>query len=159
MVSLDRNTTVDAGFSARGWLLAAAALSPLLLLATLPPVVDPWLRPWLMQGFAAFCHQIPERSPAIDSVQLAVCHRCYGVYLGLFAAPVAGIVLRRYAPLLDRRTRQAVFVSVLPLAVDWLLGVIGLWHNTPATRLATGALFGLVAGLLLTLALAERKTA
>lgn len=159
MVSLDRNTAVAAAFSARGWLLAAVALSPLLLLATLPPIVEPSLRPWLMQVFSAICHQIPERSPAIDGVQLAACHRCYGVYLGLFAAPFAGLVLRRYAPLLNRSARIAVLASVSPLAIDWLLGAVGLWHNTPVTRMTTGALFGLVAGLLLTLALAAGKVA
>ena len=159
MVSLDRSTAAAAVFSARGWLLAAVVLSPLLLLATLPPFVDPSLRPWLMQVFSTICHQIPERSPAVDGVHLAACHRCYGVYMGLFAAPLAGLALRRYAPILDRGARLVVLASLSPLAIDWLLGIAGLWHNTPVTRMTTGALFGLVAGLLLTLALAVRKSA
>ncbi len=148
-----------ASASARGWLLAALALTPLLLLATLPPFVGPSLRMWLMQSFAAICHQLPERSPALEGIQLGACHRCYGVYIGLFAAPFAGLVLRRFAPLLDRHARLAVLASVSPLALDWLLGAAGLWHNTPLTRTTTGAFFGLVAGLLITLALAARKTA
>ncbi len=110
-----------------------------------------------MQSFAAICHQLPERSPALDGIQLGACHRCYGVYAGLFAAPFAGLVLRRYAPLLNRHARLAVLTSISPMALDWLLGAVGLWHNTALTRMTTGAFFGLVAGLLITLALAVRK--
>ena len=38
-------------------------------------------------GFSFFCHQSPERSFALAGLPLAVCHRCSGIYLGLFAAP------------------------------------------------------------------------
>jgi hypothetical protein len=49
------------------------------------------------------------------------------------------------------RHRAAVlfFLALLPTSVDWALGATGLWANTPASRIGTGAVLGLVAGLLI----------
>ena len=130
-----------------GWTLALALTVLAVLLATLPPYVGPAVREALMHGFAALCHQLPSRSPHIDGVQLAVCHRCYGVYGGLPVAVVGFLLVGRWAPVLRRRAGLVLVLALLPLSIDWLLGVLGLWHNTPLSRTATGAVFGLVAGL------------
>ena len=139
-----------------GWAATFALTGLLLALVTLPPFVTPGWRVLLMHGFGNVCHQMVERSPSIGGVQLAVCHRCYGVYWGLALGPLALLVLRRQFAVAQRHAMPVVLLSLLPGAMDWLAGVLGIWHNTPASRMATGILFGLVAGLFLTSALAKR---
>ncbi len=140
-------------------MLAALAMSSLLLLATLPPFVTPSWRGVLMQAFAGICHQIAERSPALYGIHLGVCHRCYGVYLGLFIAPFAWLMFASAAQFLRRHARIAVLAASAPVTVDWLLGTLNLWQNTPHSRMITGGIFGFVAGLILTLALSVRRRA
>ena len=116
--------------------------------AALPPLVPETWRPVLMQAFAPVCHQLPERSPHVNGVALAVCDRCSGIYTGV----VLGALLATIAGW-QRLSRAVLFGTMLPLAVDWVGPWLGWWSNTPLTRAATGALFGGVAGALLLIAL------
>jgi len=45
--------------------------------------------------------------------------------------------------------------SVVPPGVDWLGGLMNLWVNTPTSRIATGAVFGVAAGYYLARAFAD----
>jgi uncharacterized membrane protein len=96
--------------------------------------------------FASVCHQLPERSPSISGVTLAVCHRCYGIYWGL---PIAALV---FASVRRRRLAKIgppawlLALALVPIAFDWSLDAIGWLPNTPATRMGTGLIFGLGAG-------------
>ena len=128
------------------WTLSAFAVTFLLvLLATLPPFLpEPW-RLALMDAFAPVCHQIPDRSPHIDGVALAVCHRCYGVYLGLPLAALAFLLFSRLM-VSKKYLRIALFASLALLALDWGAPLLGIWHNTAGTRMITGLMFGGVAG-------------
>lgn len=116
------------------------------LLATLPPFLEPGLRSVLMNGFSSVCHQIPDRSPTAMGIPLAVCHRCYGVYLGLPLAGFAYLIGRRWDGLLWARAGPILLLAVLPLSIDWILDFFGILPNTAASRATTGALFGLAAG-------------
>lgn len=131
------------------WASVLLIASFLVVLATLPPLVSPVWRALLMQAFSGACHQIAERSPAIGSIPLAVCHRCYGIYGGLAIAPLLYLGIATRSAFLSRYAVIILFGSLMPAATDWLLGVIGVWHNSPASRLLTGALFGIVAGVYL----------
>lgn len=142
-----------------GWALALALSSLIVALATLPPFVGAGFRDVLMQGFSMVCHQLPARSPHVGDVSLAVCHRCYGIYLGLPLAVLGFLTLARWDCLLDRYARFILPASLAPAGIDWGLGVLGVVHNTPVSRLATGALFGIVAGYYLARALTEAFTA
>lgn len=134
-----------------GWCVSVLLMGILAVLASLPPWVGEPVRMALMYGFDPLCHQIAERSPHVDGVQLAVCHRCYGILVGLAIGPIAALIIRRrfkrYASLL-------IVASLVPLALDWGLGIVGIWANTAESRLITGAIFGVVAGILVTRALA-----
>ena len=132
-----------------GWLRWGIALlvsSFLITLATLPPFVHPGIRVILMQVFSATCHQIPERSPHIDGVVLAVCHRCYGFYGGLFGAAFSFMLLYRWDRYFMRVATLLIPISIFIPGVDWFIDWIGIWENTPESRVTTGGLFGLVAG-------------
>lgn len=134
-----------------GWCVSVLLMGILAVLASLPPWVGEPVRMALMHGFDPLCHQIAERSPHVDGIQLAVCHRCYGILVGLAIGPIAALITRgrvnRYASLL-------IVASLVPLALDWGLGIVGIWANTAESRLITGAIFGVVAGILVTRAMA-----
>lgn len=134
-----------------GWAVALGATLALAALAAVPALAGGGLGEAVRRAFSALCHQIPERSPHLAGSPVALCHRCSGVLAGL----VLGIAV---APALARGLRQRIargaqagwlVAAALPTAVDWLLGATGVWANTPASRLVTGALFGLAAGVIL----------
>lgn len=154
----DRHVSDEGGRRARfwwGWGLALAMTGLLVLLASLPPFVGPVGQTLLMQSFSTVCHQIAERSFAVDGVSLAVCHRCYGIYWGLPLAVVGFLALTRFDPALWKYSRFIIPLALVPTSLDWFLGVLGVWANTPLSRLGTGALLGLVAGYYLARAMGQ----
>ncbi len=91
--------------------------------------------------FSFLCHQIPERSFVLLGSPLAVCHRCAGVYLGMFIGCFVGNhSMHRSA----RARRYWVFAAIAPVAFDLVAPVAGLWTNTACTRFSTGLLFGIL---------------
>lgn len=124
-------------------MVAAAAV--ILLGATSPPFLPPAWRAVLMRAFAPVCHQLPGRSLHVDGIPLAVCDRCLGIYVGL----LAGVLTIGWGRALWIRVRDAdryvLLGSLVPLALDWVGPVLGLWPNGPLSRAGTGLLFGIVA--------------
>jgi uncharacterized membrane protein len=95
----------------------------------------------LYLAFSPICHQLPDRSFFLCGYPWAVCHRCAGVYWGLFCATfIPFSVLRSLCSLRIRRI-WALGAST-PLALDLALPVLGLWQSSAASRFATGLLFG-----------------
>jgi len=114
--------------------------------ALLPPYLPaPW-RAALMAAFSAACHQLPARSLHVDGVQLAVCDRCLGIYSGLLGGSLALWALRRTWQRFETAGRYVLLGALVPLGIDWIGPVLGLWQNTPVSRALTGFLFGAVAG-------------
>ena len=107
--------------------------------------------------FSHFCHQNPDRSFFIMQYPMALCHRCSGIYLGLFLGTILARILHR--TLLTKNLpyiRQAqVLVAVTPLALDALLPFIGLWNGTSLSRFLTGIVFGCLIAPILVEALEE----
>lgn len=142
----------------RAWWVWGGLLATLLLavgLAAAPPSLPAEQRAWVMGGFRLFCHQLPERSFAVDGVPFAVCHRCFGIYAGLPLATLLWLGVAGWAAWLGRHARWVLAAALLPMAVDWGGDVLGLWTNTPASRVVTGGVFGVVAGLYLVRAVME----
>jgi uncharacterized membrane protein len=96
--------------------------------------------------FGAVCHQMPERSFYLLGYPLAVCARCAGLYAGFAAGlllyPLARPLRARHAP-----ARGWLFAAAVPTALDFSLGLLGVWENTHLSRSLTGALLGAVAAL------------
>jgi len=104
--------------------------------------------------FSPVCHQIPSRSFMLAGHPFAVCHRCFGIYLGLFlgALPPPSV----YCNILSYRWRRTWVVgATAPLLLDALLPFSGLWTNTFWSRFGTGLLFGIMASSLLACGMAE----
>lgn len=101
---------------------------------------------WIYLFFSPVCHQNPERSFFLLDHQLAVCHRCFGLYLGLVLglALLPGLVRLRDA--LSARPMLIVWFAV-PMMVDVVLP-FDIW----ASRFATGIVAGFPVALVLWLA-------
>src|SRR5690606_33822273 len=134
-------------FRAPVWCAVLSLALVVLGLAVAPPFVGPGWRVGLMEAFAWVCHQQPERSFAVDGVPLALCHRCTGIFAGFVVGLGLMPVLRRPLRRLARHARLLLVAALVPLTLDWGLGVAGLWASTPPSRMLTGLLFGLAAGL------------
>ena len=114
----------------------------------LPPYLDFSWRFVLMESFSAICHQLPQRSFHIHDVSLAVCHRCFGIYVGLL---IGVLVLTAFpGSILNKRILLiATLIAFGVMSIDWVLPLAGLGNNSIGSRFATGLLFGILGGGLL----------
>jgi hypothetical protein len=126
-----------------GW---AAALPVATWIASRPHSAPlPYSFPFVVYGIGAWiCHQRPERSFYLWSMQMPVCARCSGIYVG---AAVATLVVRLQrpgdaarpradaarlkprAPSSETKTTQAVVAlavlpTILTLLFEWTTGVV-----------------------------------
>ena len=108
----------------------------------------------LYQAFSYVCHQQPERSFFIAGQPIAVCSRCAGLYAG-FALTTLLYPLFTSLRKTDPPERKWLFIAGAPLAIDFGLGLLGIWENTHWSRFITGGLFGSVVVFYVMPALAE----
>ena len=96
---------------------------------------------------SVLCHQRPERSFHMWSVQLPVCARCTGIYLGAAAAALAAMAAPETMTATIRRISRpvvALMVAAMPalatLVYEWTMG------ETPSNgiRAASGVVLGVV---------------
>ena len=152
--SVDASASLT-GRALRTWGAALAVTTAVLGLVVAPPWLPEAVRTVVHEGFAVLCHQMPSRSFHAHGVAFAVCHRCTGIYAGLVVGVLVWPLVRHWVErTIGPRVRLVLGLAVAPLGVDWALGFFGLWSNTPASQAATGAVFGVVAGLLLARGLA-----
>lgn len=104
--------------------------------------------------FSFICHQQPERSFHIHMHQFAVCARCFGVYFGLLLGFLSYPFFRKIEEI-EPIARFWLFLALIPIGVDWTLGVFGIWENTHWSRLVTGAILGFACAVFIVPALVE----
>jgi uncharacterized membrane protein len=92
--------------------------------------------------FSSLCHQLSERSFSLFGFKLAVCARCFGIYIGLLSGALM-------YPLLNRGEKVPppwlILVSIAPLALDGITQILGFRESNNLLRLVTGFLFGVLA--------------
>ncbi|MCA1561920.1 MAG: DUF2085 domain-containing protein [Acidobacteria bacterium] len=96
----------------------------------------------LYQAAGHICHQRPERSFHVGGLQLAVCARCLGLYVG---GAAGALVAWSGALSAHSRGRRALLVSALPTALTVALEWSGLWLPTNLVRFASALPLGCVA--------------
>jgi len=129
----------------RVWLITSAIVfvwvamivaAPLLMSAGFLGAAAP-----LYNFFGYICHQMPERSLDLSGHEMAVCSRCFGVYFGLFAGLLT-YPLWRSVDEVEPISRIWLFLSLVPISIDWSLTVFGIWENTHVSRFVTGMILG-----------------
>jgi uncharacterized membrane protein len=97
----------------------------------------------IYDGFRLLCHQMDARSFHVEGFQLAVCARCFGIYVGALLGVMAYPLVRRPARR-DLPARAWLIASAVPTTVDFALGFFGVWENTHLSRFLTALLLGVV---------------
>jgi uncharacterized membrane protein len=127
------------------WLVCCGIALFWSLLIVLPPIAK-------ANGFAAIssplygffsyiCHQMPDRSFHVEGEPFGVCSRCFGVYFGILLGFAVYPLWRRIA---ETRPipRFWLFLSLVPITIDWSLTMFGIWENTFTSRFITGLVLG-----------------
>jgi uncharacterized membrane protein len=104
--------------------------------------------------FHYICPQMPARSLHVEGEQFAVCSRCFGVYFGLLLGFVVYPLWRRIDDI-EPLPRFWLFLSMIPIGVDWSLGVFDIWANTHLSRFVTGSILGFACAVFLIPGLVE----
>ncbi len=142
----------------RVWLIGSAAVLVWAALILIAPIAKAkgfvGVASPLYHFFNFICHQIPERSFHIAGEQFGVCSRCFGVYFGLFLGFAIYPLWRRIDEV-EPLPRFWLFLSLIPIGVDWSLTVFGIWENTQLTRVATGLILGVACATYIVPALVE----
>lgn len=137
--------------SAALW-VAALTLAPLVLAHVDPGRVLYTASALLYAATSWICHQRPERSFHLDGLQLPVCARCFGAYVGA-AVGVAAPWWR--LPSASPTWRRALLATGAVVALTYLIE----WGGVPpgnAVRAVTAIPFGAVVGALI-LAVSQRR--
>ena len=108
----------------------------------------------LYKFFGFICHQMDSRSFHIENHPFAVCARCFGVYFGLFLGFVIYPLLRKIDEI-EPLPRFWLFLAMIPIGIDWTLGIFGIWENTHLSRFLTGLILGTACAVFIVPALVE----
>lgn len=104
--------------------------------------------------FSVICHQIDSRSFHVENHPFAVCARCFGVYFGLFFGFLIYPLIRKVDDI-EPLPRFWLFLAMIPIGIDWSLGVFGIWENTHLSRFLTGLILGAACAIFIVPALVE----
>lgn len=142
----------------RVWMVGLAVVSLWALAILLAPVAKgnglASVSSPLYSFFSFICHQIPERSFHIAGEQFGVCSRCFGVYFGLVLG-FAIYPLWRPIDDVEPLRRVWLFLSLIPISIDWSLTIFGIWENTQASRFFTGLILGVACATYIVPAIVE----
>jgi len=112
-----------------------------IILAPLLAEVFPNISIFIYKLFSPVCHQIDERSFHIAGHKLAVCSRCFSIYIGLLISSIIYPFIFNLKKLVFPNVFFIIIPSIL-LALDFFLDYAGILKNTILTRSITGFLFG-----------------
>lgn len=101
---------------------------------------------FLQRVGSAVCHQMAERSFLFDGMQMPLCARCTGIYIGVFFAFCFFFRKKRMQAGRPFSLRQAVITgaAILPVGLDGVGSYLGFWESTQLMRVLTGSLVGAV---------------
>lgn len=92
------------------------------------------------------CHQKSERSFFINGNQMPFCARCTAIWLGL--AIGVGFMLF-YKIEFNEKFFVFMILAIIPMGVDGVGQLFGLWVSTNIVRLLTGLSAGIVCGIVI----------
>lgn len=92
--------------------------------------------------YSPVCHQDVDRSFSLVGYPLSVCQRCSSIYLA-FTAVLAVVPLLRRSNVPTELPLHGSILFLVPMGVDYLFDIAGLWSNTMISRSITGAFAGI----------------
>lgn len=134
--------------------LVVLAWVGLIIVAPLLAETDSSFSSPIYHFFSYICHQMPDRSLHLIGHQMAVCSRCFGVYFGLLAG-ILVYPLWRAVDETEPIRRIWLFLSLVPITIDWSLTMFGIWENTHVSRFLTGLILGVACATFIVPALVE----
>ena len=95
---------------------------------------------------SAVCHQMAERSFIFDGMQMPLCARCTGIYIGAFFAFCFFFLKKRMGNGRPFSVMQALLtgLAVLPVGIDGVGSYLGFWESSQLMRIFSGSLVGAV---------------
>ena len=147
-------------------LLAFLATTWILLLATAPTAALGVPVSGLVYAFGSLiCHQRPDRSFHLAAVQLPVCARCFGLYVG---AATGAVVALAFAGLRGRAAspdmwgsasalRLAIALAAVPTAVTWTSEIAGVWSSSNLVRFVAALPLGAAVALAAAVSVSGRE--
>ena len=101
---------------------------------------------------SAVCHRLAERSFILEEMQMPLCARCTGIYIGAFFAFCFFVWKNRVQAGKPFSVAQAILtgLAIVPVGVDGVGSYLGFWESSQLMRILTGTLVGaIVPGFLL----------
>lgn len=131
-------------------------LSGLTAISDNKKITDSMPFPWNMVYGCGdrLCHQKAERSFFINGNQMPFCSRCTAIWLGL-AIGLGFMVFYRIN--LDKKFIYVIIIGLVPIGIDGLGQLFGLWESNNLVRLVTGLLIGIVCGIAIGIIIDEFK--
>lgn len=108
--------------------------------AFLAPYLESRMLPESRLCYAALqhiCHQAPTRCFWVFGSNMALCARCFGIFMSLF---LAGLILG-WSATIKIRWKTAFFL-ILPALIDGTAGLLGLWKSGNIVRFLSGLMAG-----------------
>lgn len=137
------------GLTVVGFWVFAIVLAPMAQANAVTGVSSP-----LYTFFRFLCHQQSDRSLHIMGEQFGVCSRCFGVYFGILAGFFAYPLWRRIDEI-EPLSKAWLFLSLIPIGIDWSLTFFGFWENTQLSRFLTGLILGVACATFIVPAIVE----
>ncbi len=142
----------------KAWAVGIAVVAVWVFLIILAPLAKvneaTGLSSPLYTFFRFLCHQQPERSFHVMGEQFGVCSRCFGVYFGILAGFVVYPLWRRIDEI-EPLSKVWLFLSLIPIGIDWSLTFFGIWENTQLSRFLTGLILGVACATFIVPAIVE----
>jgi uncharacterized membrane protein len=91
--------------------------------------------------YSPVCHQDVSRSFHVDAWPMNVCHRCTGIYLAFTGVLLLFPLLRRLR-VFRAFSFPMLLLFLLPMLLDYMLDVAGIWQNSAFSRVSSGILIG-----------------
>jgi uncharacterized membrane protein len=98
------------------------------------------------------CHQKAERSFFINGNQMPFCSRCTAIWLGL---TIGLSFMVFYKIKFNEKFLYVILIGLLPIGIDGVGQLFGLWESTNVIRMITGLLVGIVCGIAIGLIIDE----
>lgn len=91
----------------------------------------------LSRVYSTICHQENVKCIAIGNALMLVCSRCTGIYFGALTAGLLSLLF--VVPSISRRV---LLLSTIPLAIDVLFVLTGIYTYSQGIAFTTGLVFG-----------------